>query len=97
MTLSLAFYELATNAAKYGALSNSDGRVAVSWSQYEAEKRGATVELFWREIGGPPVGKPMRRGFGSTVIEQNAKIELKGEVSLAFMPSGVECRIKFSL
>jgi two-component sensor histidine kinase len=63
----LLVHELATNAVKYGALSNDVGRVAINWS---IEGRGelATYRLAWRESGGPPVREPEKRGFGSKLI-----------------------------
>jgi two-component sensor histidine kinase len=91
--LALAFYELATNAAKYGALSRDEGSVMLSWAVAPAgEKRTVTVE--WRERGGPPVTLPIREGFGSRVI-RNAMGDRGAAVDLAFRPEGVECRIVF--
>jgi two-component sensor histidine kinase len=67
MSLSLLLHELATNAAKYGALSVEPGRVAVSW-RVEAREE-AVLHLDWRERGGPPARAPTRRGFGSRLIQ----------------------------
>jgi PAS domain S-box-containing protein len=64
----LAVHELATNAAKYGALSNSTGRVDISWSRSHANGSGVLI-FRWQERGGPPVAPPARKGFGSAVLE----------------------------
>jgi two-component sensor histidine kinase len=64
----LAVHELATNAAKYGALSNSTGRVDISWSRSHANGSGVLI-FRWQERGGPPVVPPTRKGFGSAVLE----------------------------
>ena len=89
LALSLAIHELTTNAAKYGALSVASGRVQVSWS-FDAFKG---VELLWREIGGPAVSTPGRRGFGSTLIERALAMETGGSSKLAYEPGGVTCAI----
>ena len=65
----LALHELATNAAKYGALSNGTGRVHISWST--SKPNDTPLFAFrWQERGGPPVSPPVRKGFGSVVLEQ---------------------------
>ncbi|MDO1582245.1 sensor histidine kinase [Rhizobium oryzicola] len=64
--LSLAVYELATNALKYGALSTESGRIAISWSTREDK----SFRFIWQESGGPPVQGPRRRGFGSRLTDQ---------------------------
>jgi two-component sensor histidine kinase len=65
----LTLHELATNAAKYGALSNTTGRVHISWSNVVLD--GSERFIFrWREAGGPPVSPPTEKGFGSAVLEQ---------------------------
>ncbi len=89
LALSLALHELATNAAKYGALSVAEGAIEVSW------ERGASgdLEFEWIERGGPRVELPTRRGFGSTLIERALAFETGGEARLNFRPSGLECRI----
>jgi PAS domain S-box-containing protein len=89
-SLGLALHELATNAAKYGALSRPEGRVAVEWRL--APDDGG-LEIFWRESQGPRVGEPPRRGFGSMVIEHNLSRALDAEVELAFRPEGLTCRV----
>jgi len=88
-TLSLALHELATNAVKFGALSVEGGHVEVSWTRPE----GGGFELSWLESAGPTVSPPVRRGFGSTLLEQVAGRELKGEAVIEYRPSGVRARL----
>ena len=95
LALSMAVHELATNAAKYGALSVSKGQVSISWSVIPGEPRQLT--LCWQERGGPPVASPARKGFGTRLIERSLAQELAGEVSLAYVPTGVVCTIKAPL
>lgn len=90
MSLGLAIHELATNAAKYGALSTIEGRIHVNWQLLSPD----LAELHWREEGGPPVAEPSKRGFGRDLIEKIVAHELKSEVDLRFEPGGVECRLK---
>ena len=80
---------------KYGALSNDAGRVTVQWSR--AARPEPRLELVWREVGGPPVSRPRRRGFGSRLLERALAHDLGGEVSLAYEPAGAVCRITASL
>jgi PAS domain S-box-containing protein len=96
MTLSLAFHELATNAAKFGALSNLAGRIDVRWSLRDAgEERYLDIE--WVERGGPIVEPPLSRGFGSRLLERAIVHELGGDTRLDFDPTGVECHIRLPL
>ena len=87
--LSLALHELATNAVKYGALSNDIGHVRVTW----ASLVGGGFELTWMESGGPPVSPPTRRGFGSTLLEQVTGRELNGETQVDYRPGGVAAKL----
>jgi len=96
VALALALHELATNAVKYGALSNDTGRVALDW-HLVSRANGPRLRLTWRETGGPPVEKPSRRGFGSRLIERGLGHELGGDVALEFAPTGVVCRIEMPL
>ena len=89
VSLVMALHELATNAAKYGALSVPEGRVSLRW---EAEE-GGPLRLEWRETGGPPVSSPDRRGFGLRMIERALAADLAGRVELEFQPEGLVCRI----
>jgi chemotaxis family two-component system sensor kinase Cph1 len=89
LSLSLGIHELATNAVKYGALSVEDGALSVAWKIGES----GGLDLTWRESGGPEVKMPMRRGFGSTLIERALRMETGGQSDLRFEPSGVVCTI----
>ena len=91
LALTLALHELATNAAKYGALSVPTGRVIIKWSI----KHKSSPELIfrWQEQDGPEVSPPSRRGFGSQLIERVLAIELKGEVRIIYDPAGIICEI----
>ncbi|MET3901372.1 PAS domain S-box-containing protein [Devosia sp. UYZn731] len=80
----LALHELATNEVKYGALSNESGTVSVAWHVH-----GETFELTWTETGGPAVKQPMRRGFGSKMIEQALAASILGVASIEYLESGV--------
>jgi PAS domain S-box-containing protein len=88
LAISMALQELATNAAKYGALSVASGRLSIVWSQ-----DGGIVRLRWEEADGPTVVRPSRRGFGSRLIERNLAQELGGEARIDFAPTGVVCTI----
>jgi PAS domain S-box-containing protein len=85
--LAMALHELATNAVKYGALSNADGRVRVVWDA-APDDRSSRVNLSWLETGGPLVVAPAKRGFGSVIIERALKSEF-GTVHLDFDSRGV--------
>lgn len=87
-SLALVVHELATNAAKYGALSSESGTVSVTW----AIAADGDCELVWRERGGAPVTPPTRAGFGSTLIERVVPFDLGGEAAIRYPPEGVEAR-----
>ena len=87
LSLGMIFHELATNAAKYGALHTADGRVLIDWGL--ADQRDRKLKLIWREIGGPKVTVPDRRGFGSRLIERNIRHDLAGEIDLVYAPEGL--------
>jgi PAS domain S-box-containing protein len=90
--LGLVLHELATNAAKYGALGATGGRVSIRWHAKSGEDR-ATV--LWTEAGGPPVAQPTRRGFGTVLIESSLTHGLGGEVRLAYEPAGFRAEMTF--
>ena len=90
LALSLAIHELATNAAKYGSLSIAGGQIKVIWQTND----DAGLTLTWHETGGPPVIPPLRRGFGSTLIERALAIETGGQTSLRFDRAGVVCEVR---
>ena len=98
VTLAMALHELATNAAKYGALSAPDGRIHVEWQRLAglADQPGEMI-LTWAERGGPKVAPPSRRGFGSDLIERGLARQLGGTASLSFDEDGLRCRISAPL
>ena len=87
----MAFHELATNAAKYGALSLS-GTVQVTWRD-----QGGLLVVDWKEAGGPLVTAPSRSGFGRLLLERALAADLRGSVALSFRPDGVACEISLPL
>jgi PAS domain S-box-containing protein len=92
LALAMALQELATNAVKYGALSNDRGTVRITW----AVRNGADpprLALRWAETEGPRVKPPQRRGFGSRLIERSLAQDLDGTVHIEFAPHGVECTV----
>lgn len=89
-TLGMALHELATNAGKYGALSNATGRVDVAWSITDAGR----FAISWTETGGPPVQTPTRTGFGTSVLERMCKLALDAKAVLRFDPAGVVWRLE---
>lgn len=92
LALGMTFHELATNAAKHGALSTGTGEVRVSW-----EIDRDLLKLRWQETGGPRVSSPERRGFGRRLIERGLSHELSAQVHLQFPPAGVICEWEMSL
>ncbi|HZD40759.1 MAG TPA: sensor histidine kinase, partial [Terriglobales bacterium] len=95
LAFNLIIHELATNAAKYGALSVPKGSVQIDCQRSE---ENAGIAIFkWIERGGPPASPPRRRGFGSKLIETSTKRELKGNVSFDYAPEGFECVIRFAI
>jgi two-component sensor histidine kinase/branched-subunit amino acid transport protein len=87
--LALVFHELVTNAAKYGALSKSGGRVLISWKHLDG-----VVSLEWSEEGGAVVSPPRKSGFGSKIVTQSLKA-LSGSITPTFAPGGLHCSITF--
>lgn len=92
-TLGLALHELATNAAKYGALSNQTGRVRIAW-RVSSGRKGGRFAIEWSESGGPEVAPPSRKGFGSAVIERMSTAALGAEVTFDFPPTGLRWRLE---
>lgn len=91
--LGMAFHELATNAAKYGALSNDVGVVTVTWRMEKQKGAEPRLQLEWREVGGPTVAPPVSKGFGSTVVGPMVRGGLGAEVDVQFAPAGVTWRM----
>ncbi|AZG75638.1 HWE histidine kinase domain-containing protein [Methylocystis rosea] len=87
-SFSMALHELATNAVKYGALSNADGRVDIEWGQ-EHDGEGRRFTMSWRETEGPTVVTPARKGFGSTVIRDMIRLNLRGDARLQYDSAGI--------
>ncbi|HTH16806.1 MAG TPA: HWE histidine kinase domain-containing protein [Magnetospirillum sp.] len=93
VTLGMAFHELASNSAKYGAFSQPRGRIDVDWNR----SSGSRLRLHWREQGGPPVQVPRRRGFGVSLLERGLAHQLGGRVELDFRPEGIRCLMDLPL
>lgn len=96
LALALALHELATNAAKYGALSTLAGRVHVSW-RIDRSSTSEVLRLDWTETGGPPVVEPEREGFGLTTLKRGLAIELDAEVTIDFRSAGLVCMVGIPL
>ena len=94
LSLVMIIHELATNAIKYGALSNETGRVQVRWS-VERGDAAAQVTIEWDEIDGPPVAAPARQGFGTRLIRRG--LSGQGATTLEYRPSGLHCRLVAAL
>ena len=93
LSLAMVLHELCTNAAKYGALSNgSSGRILIQW-RLSGDDDARILHLRWQETGGPAVATPLRKGFGSRLIEQGLARELGAEVRLIYAVEGVVCEI----
>lgn len=97
----MMLHELATNATKYGALSNEAGAVAVTWATVDtartSNKARPRLTMRWQERDGPIVAPPTRRGFGSWMIERGPANELGGEVQIWYEPAGLVCTLDISL
>jgi PAS domain S-box-containing protein len=93
VSLGMAFHELTTNAAKYGALSTKHGNLEVTWSIATDRE----LRIRWQESGGPEVQAPERSGFGRLLLERALGSDLDAEVQLKFAPAGLECIITFPL
>ena len=94
--VAMVIHELATNAAKYGALSGPDGSVSVTWDRTGADAAGI-LSIVWRELGGPPIVAPVRLGYGSRLIRSLIPHELGGTVDFTLPSDGACCKIEISL
>ncbi|WP_342154648.1 GAF domain-containing protein [Methylorubrum sp. SB2] len=92
LSMALMVHELATNAAKYGALSTSSGYVAITW-KLDGPADAETLTLIWQEHGGPTVTPPVRVGFGSKLIQRGLAGAVGGTVALTYPPEGVVCTL----
>jgi PAS domain S-box-containing protein len=95
LAMSLALHELATNAAKYGALSDPQGRVAITWTVEASDP--PHFGLRWEESDGPAVSHPDRKGFGTRLVENVLAAELNGSVRLCYEPKGLVCSVEAPL
>ena len=96
VTMNMAFHELATNAAKYGALSVGGGKVGVRWS-VDRSIEPPMLAIDWTERDGPSVAPPKRQGFGSRLLKSGLPRELGGSVAMDFAPEGLACRMRLAL
>jgi two-component sensor histidine kinase len=96
LSLTMALTELATNAAKYGALSSEAGKLSLTWQVREGADQ-TMLDLVWQESGGPPVQAPTRRGFGTRLMERCIERDLSGELDLIFDSTGLCCRTAIPL
>jgi two-component sensor histidine kinase len=92
--VAMVLHELVTNAAKYGALSTSNGKVSVCWDRCLNGNPEPELWIEWQESGGPPAVIPAREGYGTSVIRNLIPYELSGRVDLAYTSSGVRCKIE---
>jgi len=90
----MVIHELATNAAKHGALSTKKGRVSIRWDRGLNGRPRPHLALEWQEIGGPPVSAPANSGYGTSTICDLIPYEFGGTVDLVFAPEGLRCRLK---
>ena len=96
LTLALALHELATNAAKYGALSNQKGRITIA-ARTAATAGGPELRLTWEEQDGPAVRPPETQGFGTTMLSQAIAYQHRGEVELRWRAEGLLCALSLPL
>jgi two-component sensor histidine kinase len=97
LAIGMIIHELATNAAKYGALSRADGRVEITWSLAQENGSARVLRFRWAEASGPDVAAPSRLGFGSRLIEQTVRGQLNGTVDMRFERSGLVCEFEIPL
>jgi two-component sensor histidine kinase len=88
--LSMVLHELATNAAKYGALANGSGRIVIEWELLAGQR----LRLTWKETGGPPAQPGDRKGFGTLLIEEAFAAQVGGSASLEYSLEGVVCTLE---
>ena len=91
--MAMVLHELATNAAKYGALSSKEGRVSIRWD-WRLNGRPLRLVLEWQERGGPPVIAPGKPSYGTSTIRNLIPYEFGGMVDLVFAPEGVRCSLE---
>lgn len=92
-TIGLAIHELATNAGKYGALSNDTGRVQICWGVSDQDGSSPRFTMQWQETGGPRISAPAQGGFGTTVVGQMTRMSLDADVQLDYAADGAKWRL----
>ena len=92
--MAMVLHELATNAAKYGALSTENGRVSIRWDRRPNGQSRSQLVFEWQEIGGPPVEAPGKPSYGTTTIRELIPYESGGTVDLVLASDGVRCRVE---
>ena len=97
VALAMTVHELCTNAIKYGALANDEGRVLLDWTVQPQDDETQRLTISWRETGGPPVTSPERRGFGTRLIEQGFVTQHDGKAVLDYRPDGLVCDIDLAI
>lgn len=95
LSLGMALHELATNSAKYGALSRKEGTITIEWDWVKLGQ--SQLRIRWIEQGGPEVVPPQRRGFGRFLLERGLTHELRGKVQMDFAREGLRCTIVFPI
>ena len=96
--MAMIAHELATNAVKYGALSMSEGHIVVSWRCEKMSDGTMILRLCWTETGGPSIqDAPVRRGFGGRMLDSTVRVQLGGQLRLAWEPTGLVCHIQVPL
>jgi len=95
--IAMVLHELATNSAKYGALSSPNGRVSVRWERRSNGAAVPTLRIEWRELDGPPPSASIKSGYGTSLIRELIPHELGGKVDLVFASDGASCNIEFPL
>jgi two-component sensor histidine kinase len=94
VNLGMIIHELATNACKYGSLSNDSGSLSVRWSAARGQDGRQQIQLTWTETGGPSTAAPEQRGFGTTLIDRLVRGPLRGEVATEYRPDGLVVTLK---
>lgn len=97
LSMALTLHELATNATKYGALSNDAGRVRISWHLARAADGRQDLNFVWQESGGPSVSEPKTKGFGSRLISRVLAADFSGDVRIIYPSGGVVCTLTAKL
>jgi PAS domain S-box-containing protein len=92
--LAMVLHELATNAAKFGAISVQSGRVCVRWSFIRNGHAEGSLCIDWQESGGPDVVPPTRAGFGTSIVRELIPYELGGTADFMHLPAGVRCKLQ---